>query len=207
MKLAMARRIGMEVVEALSPACERIVVAGSIRREKAQPGDVEIVYLPRLVEIQKDLFTREWVPATEQAVVELVLGHFWRFDQDTQRNGPLYKRMIKEVATAGVIGGWPREQVVIELYRALPDNWGLQLALRTGPADFNHLLVTQRQDGGAMPRGMRMAGASLWRGEERLASRTEEEFFEQIGVPCWRPEERTQARLAVWMVQACGRQD
>ena len=65
--------------------------------------------------------------------------------------------------------------------------------------EFNHLLVTKRRRGGAMPAGMRMQDGYLWRNLERLESHTEEEFFAQIGVPCWSPEERTVGRLQAWL--------
>jgi DNA polymerase/3'-5' exonuclease PolX len=46
-----------EVVDLLSPVCERIEVAGSVRREKAFVGDIEILCAPRVRhETQMDLF-------------------------------------------------------------------------------------------------------------------------------------------------------
>jgi len=63
MNVEQARKIGMEVVEALAPACDRIMIAGSVRRGKAQPKNIEIVYIPRLVPTRVDLFTTNQVPA------------------------------------------------------------------------------------------------------------------------------------------------
>ena len=44
---AEAQAIAQEVVEQLRPHCERIVVAGSIRRKKSEVGDIEIVAIPK----------------------------------------------------------------------------------------------------------------------------------------------------------------
>ncbi len=46
MKLETAQKIAAEVVERLSPYCQKIVVAGSIRRRKATVHDIDIVLIP-----------------------------------------------------------------------------------------------------------------------------------------------------------------
>lgn len=62
--------VARELVRALTWHClaDRIVVAGSLRRRKAEAGDVEIVYIPRMSESQApcDLFGR-----TEPRVVNI----------------------------------------------------------------------------------------------------------------------------------------
>lgn len=47
----LARSVGEKIVEALSPVCARIQIAGSLRRGKPLVGDVEIVYVPRFTEV------------------------------------------------------------------------------------------------------------------------------------------------------------
>jgi len=194
MKLSMARTIGMEVVEAMAPGCDRVMIAGSVRRGKAEVKDIEIVYISRMVEEQVDLFNVAEMPATEGLIGDLVRNGFWHFDDQVKRNGPLHKRLVRPIYNSPGVGV-PR--VVIELFRAVIENWGLILALRTGPADFNRLLVTRLT--GAMPADMQMRGGFLWRRGQRLETPTEEIFFEEIGVPCWAPEERSAARLARWL--------
>jgi DNA polymerase (family 10) len=51
--LAQADRIAAKIVEALSPFCERIEVAGSIRRRRAMVGDVDVVALPRAWQLEQ----------------------------------------------------------------------------------------------------------------------------------------------------------
>jgi len=191
MKLEQARRIGMVVVEMLAPACERerVGVAGSVLRGKAEPKDIEIVYIPRLVEERINLFEVAQVPATEGRIAELVRAGFWRFDVEVRRNGPKYKRLVHEASG-----------MVVELFRAEMGNWGLVLALRTGPGDFNHLLVTRFR--GAMPGNMVMRDGWLWRAGRRVETPTEEAFFEALGVPWWPPQERTVGRLGEWLVES-----
>ena len=49
MALAYAQQMAVALVELLAPACERIEVAGSVRRQKDRPNDIEIVAMPEWV--------------------------------------------------------------------------------------------------------------------------------------------------------------
>ena len=44
---AVAIQVARELCEALKPHCERLIVAGSLRRGKQEVGDVEILYIPK----------------------------------------------------------------------------------------------------------------------------------------------------------------
>jgi len=46
MKLEVAQKIAAEVIERLSPYCQKIEVVGSIRRQKDLPNDIDIVLIP-----------------------------------------------------------------------------------------------------------------------------------------------------------------
>jgi DNA polymerase (family 10) len=46
LELERAQRIAREVVDRLSPFCRRIEIAGSIRRKRPKPNDVDIVLIP-----------------------------------------------------------------------------------------------------------------------------------------------------------------
>lgn len=196
MNLAQADQIVAELLDALRPACEReyIVSAGSVRRRKLEPKDVEIVFVPRLVQRRVDLFTYGDVPATDEVIANLVSQNVLAWDEEVRRNGQKYKRLI-HVASG----------VTVDLFAATLERWGFVLALRTGPDKFNRLLVTKRRYGGAMPAGMRMQDGHLWRDLERLESHTEEEFFAQIGVPCWSPEQRSVEQLRMWLEETMTR--
>jgi len=47
MLLAEARKLAEQMVERLRPACDKIEIAGSVRRGKPEVKDIEIVCLPR----------------------------------------------------------------------------------------------------------------------------------------------------------------
>jgi DNA polymerase/3'-5' exonuclease PolX len=74
MKLAEAKDIALGVWNELKPHCDICKIAGSIRREKPEVGDIELVALPR-TETGKDLFGGDAqtfrVPAWKEAVMGL----------------------------------------------------------------------------------------------------------------------------------------
>ena len=81
----------------LAPACARIEIAGSIRRGKPAPKDIELVAIPVLVpRRQAMLFGGEEDAGQdnllEQAIAQIVAGE-WEFDSVVKRNGPRYKRL------------------------------------------------------------------------------------------------------------------
>ena len=192
MQLEQARRIGMEVATLLAPRCERVMVAGSVRRGKAQPKDIEILLMPAMVERRVDLFTTEQVYSLDEVVLpELIAGRLV-LDAEVKRNGPRYKRLIHV-----------RTGAVVEVFAARPETWGYILALRTGPADFMHKLVTARSQGGAMPFGRCVKSGQMWRfSEGRMREQptpTEADFFREVGLPCWPAAERTLERLEQYL--------
>ena len=62
MKLEAAIQIAERVKSALAPYCERIEIAGSVRRRKADVGDIELVCIPRMVQAP-GVFFPEYVRA------------------------------------------------------------------------------------------------------------------------------------------------
>jgi len=54
-----------------------------------------------------------------------------------------------------------KDYAPVDLFQVIePVQWGVVYAIRTGPGDFNHLLVTNRRFGGACPPDRKVAGVS-----------------------------------------------
>lgn len=189
MELERARQIGKQVVDALASTCQRIQIAGSVRRCKLECNDIEIVYIPKMEARQVDLFgaTKE-IPLVDLAIARCIDEGLLARDMETRRWGPKYKRAIH------VPSG-----VVIELFSADQDNWGCVLAIRTGPVDFNKIVAAKPWHGGIMPTDLRMVECSLWRNGQQLATPTEESFFAALRIPCWPPSERSAAMIAEYL--------
>ena len=77
-----------------------------------------------------------------------------------------------------------------------PATWGVNFTLRTGSSDFAHWLVTPRSKGGALPLGMFVTEARLWRMTDvtPLATPEEADFFRLIGVDWIEPRLRERGR-------------
>jgi hypothetical protein len=180
MNLNEAREIADTLCYLLRPACERIEAAGSVRREKPDVGDIEVVCLP----VSGTNLLGEPAGNRLDAEIAVAMGHEPRlgWDGEKKRRGAKYKRL----RWAGEIG--------IDLFTADERNYGNILAIRTGNADFSHYLVTQRWRGGLMPDDLIQRGGYLWRvldmanpAEDdtnlaRIDCPTEEAYFAALGV-------------------------
>lgn len=122
MKLADASAFANAVVEQLRPWCEKIHVAGSIRRELQEVGDIEIVALPKR---DHEGPVEGWVKAVECLGI-MELG---------KKPKPIVqRRMVK------VILPWARGAQV-DLFIPQAHDYGRILAIRTGSADYSHKVL------------------------------------------------------------------
>lgn len=126
MKLQEIRNLAEGFVKRIKPWCERVKIAGSIRREKAEPRDIEIVCIPKETS-NKNLFGEE-ISRRNKLFAQL---KFW---QRTDRDFDIVKGSgdcPKYVQLQGHNG--PK----IDIFFATPENWGWILFLRTGPKEWN----------------------------------------------------------------------
>lgn len=191
--LNIARVLASEAKTLLAPACERIEVAGSIRRGKPDVGDIELVCVPRVAVI-RDMFGGDagiGANALDALCTQLLEDQAlaYRFDKRGVRAwGSRYKRAL--FCARGVT-------FALDIFAVLPPaQWGVIYTLRTGPGDFSKRLVTARQQGGAMPSHMRVKDGVLRSGNGKTVSTPEEaHFFAALGLPYIPPAERTVKRL------------
>jgi len=180
MKHDEAKAIAEKWMRYLSPACERIEIAGSIRRGKAEPKDIEIVCQPKIVG-EPDMFGQPTEINLlemffETSLFKVTAAHF-------VKNGPRYKQLALV------------ETIHLDLFIVLPPaQWGVQFLIRTGPADFSHWCVTQKRIGGGLPSYLKVKDGALWHGSKKLNTPEEADFFKVIGMEYVEPK----ARSAKW---------
>lgn len=157
-----ASQVADEILQTLWPACERIELAGSIRRQRQYVGDIEIVAIPR-IRRQLDLFSR---PVPGQTISELdeladALRAARRLTPRPAPDGKIawgqrYKRAVYRPQRPGL------PTMAVDLFAVLPPaEWGVIMAIRTGPANLSKLLVTPRAQGGLLPDGFRVQRGRL----------------------------------------------
>jgi len=118
MRLAKALEIAENVKSALTPHCDCIEIAGSIRRRKALVKDIEIVAIPKPYET--GLF--------ESGIATVV-------NQWPRLKGELPCKYTQRLLPEGI---------KLDLFFAEPGNWGLILAIRTGSANYSYNVLAKR---------------------------------------------------------------
>ena len=152
MKLQQAKTIADNFVSEIKEFCERIEIAGSIRRNKPEVNDIDIILIPKLREhlIQKI-----------------------RKVSNVEVQG-------KKLMRAEYSG------VQVDIYFATEETWGILLLVRTGSKEHNIKLCQH-----AINKGMKLSVSNgLMRGNEVIASETEEDIFKGLGIDYIKPEDR-----------------
>ncbi len=161
MKLDQATAIAERIKAQLAPHCDRIEIAGSIRRRKSDVGDIEIVAIPKPYDV--GLFASGIAPivsAWPKVRGELPCKY-------TQRTLP--------------------DGIALDLFFATAENWGLIYAIRTGSADYSHRVLAS----GWSVRGFKSVEGVLHNGAGKpVPTPEEEDVFRIAGVPWVPPEQR-----------------
>jgi DNA polymerase/3'-5' exonuclease PolX len=181
-RLEDARAVAAELVELLGPFCERLVVAGSVRRGKVMVGDVELVYAPKCAELQNLLGEVDEVVSLVDAKTEALV-----------KDGVLAKRRnvngsqmwgAKNKLAVHVKSGMPVDLFATDL-RCF-ENY---LVCRTGPGDLNTEIATRAK-------AMGLKWHPYGDGFEGLADggwvkvTQEADVFATVGMPWMEPEIR-----------------
>jgi DNA polymerase/3'-5' exonuclease PolX len=84
-----------------------------------------------------------------------------------------------------------RESVCkVDLFITRPEQWGVVMTLRTGPANFSRDLVTTKQKGGLLPSHLKVKDGRVWAGSKALDTSSEEKFFDLLGLKWIEPRNR-----------------
>ena len=157
--------LAFKIIRAIEPYCLRAQIAGSIRRFKGGVNDIDIVVEPK-----------------PQCWIKLIKEIRREFDAITEKQGQKLARL--HVPFASRQG---RGHVQVDLYRASESTWGVLLLIRTGSAEHNVYLCNV-----AIRKGYRLTYSRglLNEGGEVIASKTEREVFQALGLPFIPPQDR-----------------
>lgn len=195
----------MPVVDALlpiiEPVCEKITVAGSIRRQAEEVGDIELVVIPKTttVTLQSLLFDPEEKP------VCLLEGHIDRLCFSEGFGSPrLNKRghkiaWHKSDATSRYIAlnyYYPHlhDPVPVDIFIIREDRrlyWGWYLVLRTGPGNANKVLVTEKRKGGLKPAHVEFRDGQCFVNGEPYPLPNEQAVFDLFSIDYIQPQDRS----------------
>jgi DNA polymerase/3'-5' exonuclease PolX len=172
----------------IAPYCERVEIAGGIRRKKAWPHDIELVCIPKpRTEISLDYFQMQIVDTSIEHTLEEALrlhveyGEFLsRGDPDKAGKkapfGPKYWRLKYKGERLDIFAVTP------------PAQFGLLYLIRTGPAEFSHEFVQR-----LWKFGMRSVDGHIERVIDHsiIATPEEKDAFQACAMEYVEPELRT----------------
>lgn len=165
--------VASAISQALAPACHRIEIAGSVRREKAMCGDVELVAIPRL-------HTNLIGDPMDVSYVDDALA---RWPVVLHKNGNKFKQFSIEWQP----GMWFKVDLFLQ---PDPATWGVNFLLRTGSATFSHFMVTPTWQGGHKPEGFEVKDARVWRNGVALETPNEIDVFRVFEMDWIEPRDR-----------------
>lgn len=174
------RDLAEEFIETIQPYCERIAIAGSLRRGKPWVRDMEIVAVPKRTP-QHDLFGE-------------IVGYTNHLDEFIVAATPISPRLDSRGQ-----GAWGERYkralhcgVPLDLFCVLPPaQWGLIYMIRTGPADFSRRLVTPQRFGGLLPDRYTIHDGAIWSGNDLLSTPEEDDVFAVVNIRRIAPEDRS----------------
>lgn len=161
--LAEAKAIAEDLLKELQIYCERIEIAGSIRRNRIDPADIDLVIIPKKYET--GLFSTG---------IATVLDRFEKVKGDLvygeSRNAiRLHPKGIR-----------------LDIYFCEPENFGLINAIRTGSENFNRTVLIP-----AINRsGYKCKDGQLTYEDETIDVKEEESLFKLIGLSYVEPQKR-----------------
>lgn len=167
MTLNHGQHLAEKIVAEHAPFCAKIEVAGSIRRECRTVNDIDLVLIPKTV---------------LSPIVERVTQ---KWKQIAGIKGDA--RNLRFVSPGGFqLDIFIAHDEIVDLVSTTPTNWGAVLLCRTGSVNHNRQLCYH-----AITKGLKFAPyKGVLKGDQIIASATEEEIYAALGLEWREPKER-----------------
>lgn len=173
MELLRAKSIAEHWVERLVPYCDRVRVAGSIRRKRPEVGDIEIVCIPGTIIVPDGMFDTKRIrnPGFAEVLKGAVL----------LKGDPLAGKYMQFDLPQGI---------KLDLFTATSENFGFIYAIRTGSSEYSQFLAKRW-----VSLGYNGVGGNLCRRGVPVSTPTEKSFFDLLELNVVPPAKRNQGGL------------
>ena len=179
MKLEDAKRDAAWILSKFDFLCEKFMVVGSIRRQRPEVNDIDIVVIPRCP--RED----NWNKIAK--AVNRAMG------MAQVKKGPKLMTYANYRVTSGLLGRPRDPEYTVDIYYATPETWGILVLIRTGSKEHNMKLCSL-----AISKGMKLSAAegvlkpleSSPSMMKTVASKTEEDIFTALELPFVNPKDR-----------------
>lgn len=181
MELEKAKEIAEKMKALLAAACERInmdgsdqqaiIIAGSIRRQKPEVGDIELLCIPNYIN------GVDMLDAKIQTLIRLDLLDYRLNKRGSKVYGPKNKLLVHVVSGIGV-----------DIFSTTEECWPVALVVRTGGKETNKRIATA-----ALKKGYQFHayGRGFTTPTGEIVCNSEREVFAAVGVPYQEPWERS----------------
>lgn len=159
MELFKAKNTANKYKDLLSEYCDRCEIAGSIRREKSEVKDIELVCIPKSIPIMESSFFSEDVKKSELR------------DMDFIKTVNSFER-IKGNAEGKYVQIKLPEGINLDLFITSKEQWGVIFMIRTGSAEFSKRMVTEIKK-----YGYRVENGFLMKKDKIIPCYEEKDFF------------------------------
>jgi DNA polymerase (family 10) len=179
LKLEDAEREAAWVISKFDHLCENVMVVGSLRRQRPEVNDIDIVVIPRCPPGQN---WDEIAKALNRAMGMVQV-----------KKGPKLMTFAHYSDAPGLVMRPRDPEYTVDIYHATPETWGILILVRTGSKEHNVKLCNL-----ALSKGMKLSAAegilkpleSFPSMMKIIASKTEEEIFAALGLPYIEPKDR-----------------
>ena len=169
------------LIKLLTDSCERIGVAGSLRRQRGDVGDIELLCVPKPAPGTTDMFGNP--TPTKESLLDLRCA-------ELIQNGHLALRPnINGATTFGPMNKLliqTNTQIPIDIFSTTEANWGMAMVVRTGPVEFNKRMMAR-----FLKLGMQgHAYGGVTQGDTEIQCPDEETVFNLLGWELQEPKYR-----------------
>lgn len=168
MELSDARYKAERIVSKLAPYCDKTLIVGSIRRKMRECSDIDIVLQVKQVPI-KDLFDNTVGHKPMKEFVDIV--NSW----EKIKGDPTGKYTQRRL----------EDGTKLELTMASQETWASLTLIRTGNAEFTHMLMKR-----VLRCGFEQRNGHLYEGDRMIELHEEEDYFRVLNLPYIKPENR-----------------
>ncbi|MBA7531735.1 hypothetical protein ES705_23956 [subsurface metagenome] len=170
MELKKAKVIAEKMKALLESSCERIDIAGSIRRQKPDVGDIELLCIPKYVA------GVDMLDAKIQTLIQLNVLDY-RLNKLGSRVYGAKNKLLRHVESG----------IGIDIFSTTEECWPVALVVRTGGKTTNRRIATA-----ALRKGYQFHayGRGFTTPQGEIVCHLEREVFEAVDLPYQAPEER-----------------
>ena len=183
MQLLHAQEIAQELITILTPFCNRIEIAGSVRRKKNIVKDIELVIIPKQEITFGGLFSDEKI--ISYPIDAFILTNPLFRMRPSKIGVTSYGEKNKLLEYNSNEFGW----IALDIFTADESNYMMVRFIRTGGAETNKLIATTANK---LKMNLRIyESAFVDHKGYKAIMKSEEQIFQYLGLKYLKPEERT----------------